>query len=418
MFIVLEPWSDRKGANLYDEDIARRIQQQCSQELNEAAINIFRAPAMRGLGNAGGFQLQVEQHGFVDLNALQTQTNQLVARANADPHFAGVFTQFRANTPQLFVDIDRAKVEQLQVPLGDVFATMQVSMGGRQVNQFNRFGRTWWVNIMAAPEFRTSPDYLRQLQVRTNQGAMVPFGTIANVEPTTGPVTVMRYNLYASAPVNGMAAPGVSSGQAMQAMDRLASELNVPFEWTQLTFLQQQAGNVGILAFGLATVMVYLILAAKYESWRLPLAVILVVPLCLLAALTGLLIVSLPVDIFVEIGLLVLIGLASKNAILIVEYGRDLRMEGKDIREAAEEASRIRFRPIIMTSLAFTLGVVPLIIATGAGKEMRQVLGTAVFSGMIGVTIFGVFLTPVLFFALLRLRGGEKVAAPPAAELE
>src|SRR5207249_1443160 len=245
---------------------------------------------------------------------------------------------------------------------------------------------------------------LKQLKVRNLQGQMVPLGTLARVEDRSGPIFVMRYNMYTSASVNGNLAPGVSSGEVIDNMTQLANELGVSVEWTELLFLQIQAGNIALLIFGLGTIFVYLVLAAKYESWRLPLAVILVVPLCMLAAVTGMLIARLPVDIFVQVGLLVLIGLASKNAILIVEFARQLHLEGKELHAAAEEASHIRFRPIIMTSLAFILGVVPLVLARGAGAEMRQSLGIAVFSGMIGVTLFGVFLTPVFFFVLLWLR--------------
>jgi multidrug efflux pump len=358
--------------------------------------------------------LQTEERGYVDLSKLQGMTDQLVQRANTDPHFAGVFTLFRAAAPQLYLDIDRTKAESLQVPLEDVFTTLQVYMGGLYVNNFNKFGRTWQVQVEADEPFRTSTRDLKRFKVRNTLGEMVPLGTLAPVEKSTGPLMVMRYNMYTSASVNGNAAPGVSSGEVIDAMTRLAEEVGVEFEWTEITFLQIQAGNVALLIFALGTVLVYLVLAAKYESWRLPLAVILVVPLCLLAATTGMLIASLSVDIFVQIGLLVLIGLASKNAILIVEYAQQLRGEGKSLHEAALEASKIRFRPIIMTSLAFTFGVLPLVLAQGAGAEMRQSLGTAVFSGMIGVTLFGIFLTPVFFFVLLWL-GGRRQAVPGSA---
>jgi multidrug efflux pump len=406
MFVVLDPFDQRETRERYDAAIAEKIQRQCAEEIEGAVVSVFRAPPIRGLGNAGGFQLQTEQRGYVDLNELQAQTDELVRRANADPHFASVFTQFRANTPQLFVDIDRTKAEALHVPLQDVFTTLQVYMGGLYVNQFNKFGRTWQVQLQAAPRFRTNAEVLKQFKVRNVEGQMVPLGTLARVKQSTGPLVVMRYNMYASASVNGTPAPGVSSGTAIQEMTRLAREVHVPFEWTALSYLEVQAGNVALLIFALGTVLVYLVLAAKYESWRLPLAVILVVPLCMLAAVTGMAIARLPVDIFVQIGLLVLIGLASKNAILIVEYARQLREEGKDLHAAAREASHIRFRPIIMTSLAFICGVLPLVLATGAGAEMRQSLGTAVFSGMIGVTLFGIFLTPVFYYVLMRL--GER----------
>jgi multidrug efflux pump len=400
MFVVLEPFSRREAPDLYDAVIARKIQGECARQIEGAMVSVFRAPPIRGLANAGGFQLQVEQRGFVDLPRLQAATDELVRRANADPHFAGVFTQFRAATPQIFVDIDRTKVQALQIPIDDVFTTLNVYMGGLYVNQFNRFGRTWQVQVQAAPRYRVTAAVLKRFKVRTTQGKMVPLGTLAGIRDATGPLLVMRYNMYTSASVNGNPAPGVSSGEVIDAMGRLAAETGVQFEWTAMMFLQIQAGNVALLIFALGTMLVYLILAAKYESWGLPLAVILVVPLCMLAAVTGMAMAALPVDIFVQIGLLVLVGLASKNAILIVEYARELWDGGKDMHEAAVEASRIRFRPIIMTSLAFILGMLPLVLATGAGAEMRRSLGIAVFSGMIGVTLFGVVLTPVFFFAL------------------
>jgi multidrug efflux pump len=414
IFIGMKPFEQRTRAE-YDAVIAAKLQQQCNQEIEGAFISVFRAPPIQGLGNAGGFKLQTEQRGYVDLSGLQTMTDQLVQRTHGDPHYAAVFTLYRAHTPQLFVDIDRAKVQSLQVPIQDVFTTLQVYMGGYYVNQFNKFGRTWQVNIQAEAESRTSADILKQLYVRSSprqgQGQMIPLGTLLRAENSTGPLSVMRYNMYTSAAVNGVPAPGVSSGTVVQEMTQLARELDVPFEWTEMTFLQVQAGNLAFLVFVLGTVLVYLVLAANYESWRLPLAVILVVPMCLLAAVTGMTIARLPVDIFVQIGFLVLVALACKNAILIVEFAHDRQQQGDELHQATQGAARIRFRPIIMTSVAFIGGVYPLVVATGAGAEMRQSLGTAVFSGMIGVALFGIFLTPVFFFVLMRL-GSRKQAGP------
>jgi multidrug efflux pump len=411
MFLGLKPFEERTRDE-YDAVIAAKVQQQCNQEIEGALISVFRAPPIQGLGNAGGFKLQTEQRGYVDLAGLQTMTDKLVERARAEPQYAAVFTLYRAHTPQLFVDIDRTKVQSLQVPIQDVFTTLQVYMGGYYVNQFNKFGRTWQVNIQADPGSRTSADTLKQLYVRSApsqaQGQMIPLGTLLRAEHSTGPLSVTRYNLYTSAAVNGIPAPGVSSGTVVQEMTRLASELDVPFEWTEMTYLQVQAGNVALLIFGLGTALVYLVLAAKYESWRLPLAVILVVPMCLLAAVTGMTIASLPVDIFVQIGFLVLVALACKNAILIVEFAHEEHEHGAELHEATQGAARIRFRPIIMTSLAFIGGVYPLVVATGAGAEMRKSLGTAVFSGMIGVALFGIFLTPVFFYVLTQFGSHEQ----------
>jgi multidrug efflux pump len=420
IFIGLKPFEERTAAE-YDEVVAGKLQQQCNREIDGAIVSVFRAPPIQGLGNAGGFKLQTEQRGYMDLAELQTMTDELVARANTDPHYAGVFTLYRAYTPQLFVDIDRAKVQSLQVPMQDVFTTLQLYMGGYYVNQFNKFGRTWQVNIQAEPSARTSADILKQLFVRSSprqgQGQMIPLGTLVRASDSTGPLAVMRYNMYTSAAVNGIPAPGVSSGTIVEKMTELARESDTAFEWTEMTFLQVKAGNIAFLIFGLGTVLVYLVLAAKYESWNLPLAVILVVPMCLLAAVTGMGIARLPVDIFVQIGFLVLVALACKNAILIVEFAHEQHQQGIGLHEATEGAARIRFRPIIMTSLAFIGGVYPLVVATGAGAEMRQSLGTAVFSGMIGVALFGIFLTPVFFFVLARLGGDKRADATvvPAA---
>ncbi len=401
MFVVLDPFEQRREASRYDAAIAQQIQQQATAQIEEAVIGVFRAPAIRGLGNAGGFKLQTEQRGFVDLAALQESTDELVQAANASRRFAGVFTIFRANSPQIYLDIDRTKAQSLQVPVQDVFTTLQVYMGGLYVNQFNKFGRTWEVQIAADAPFRTSTRDIPQFRVRNAAGQMVPLGTLTHVESVGGPAMVMRYNMYASAAVNGVPRPGASSSETIDVMQRLAAKVGIPIEWTEITYLEIIAGNVALLIFGLGTVLVYLVLAFKYESWRLPLAVILVVPMCLLASVTGMMIARLPVDIFVEIGFLVLVGLASKNAILIVEFAEQSRGEGKELHARTIEASQLRLRPIVMTSFAFIFGVAPLVVARGAGAEMRWSLGTAVFSGMIGVLLFGILLTPVFYFVLM-----------------
>ncbi len=402
-FIILDPFHDRGTHDTYDDTIAQKLRQRFTAEIDDALIQVFRAPPIQGLGS-GGFRLQVEQRGYIDLNELGAQTDELVAAANKDPRLQGVFTMFRANTPQIFLDVDRTKCESLGIPVSDVFNTLQVYMGGYFVNLFNAFGRTWQVNVLAEPEFRAQTDALKQLKIRNLLGEMVPLGTLFRDDVVGGPVMVMRYNMYASAPVIGNPAPTTSSGQVIEIMDDLAAKQGVAYEWTEIMYLQQLAGNAGLLIFGLGSALIFLVLAAKYESWKLPLAVILVVPMCLLCAVLGMLIARLPVDIFVQIGFLVLVGLAAKNAILIVEFAQQLVNEGKSLHEATVEASRLRVRPIVMTSFAFILGVVPLMFGTGAGAEMRRSLGTAVFSGMIGVTIFGVVLTPVFFYALVWLR--------------
>ncbi len=414
-FVVLDPFADRLDHNRYDEVIARKLQGLYAAEIEDAVISVFRAPPIQGLGTAGGFKFQTEQRGFVDLQELQQATDEMVREANKDPRLAGLFTLFRAETPQLYIDIDRTKCQALQVDVQDVLNTLQVYMGGYYVNLFNKFGRTWQVNILAEPRYRTQSASLKELKVRNKRGEMVPLGTLAAVKDVGGPVMVMRYNMYTSAAVNGNAAPGVSSGEAIEAIQELADRNGVPFEWTEITYMQILAGNLAMLVFVIGSMLVYLVLAAKYESWQLPLGVILVVPMCLLCSVTGMLLAGLPVDIFVQIGFLVLVALAAKNAILIIEFAEQLRAEGKPLREAATEASRLRLRPIVMTSFAFIFGVLPLVISHGAGAEMRQSLGLAVFSGMLGVTFFGVTLTPVFYYVIEHFVGGGNVPPSPVA---
>ncbi len=407
-FVILAPFKDRHDHEEYDAVIAEKLRKRFAAEIDEAEIQVFRAPPIQGLGNGGGFKLQVEQRGYVDLEELQKSTDKLVAEANDDPSLIGVFTMFRADTPQYYLDIDRTKCESLGVAMNDVFNTLQVYMGGYFVNLFNKFGRTWQVNVLAEEDYRTQVSKLSQLKVRNKLGQMVPLATLFKAESIGGPVMVMRYNMYASAPVIGNPAEGISSGQVIDTMQNLADKEDATYEWTEIMYLQILAGNVGIYIFAIGTALIFLVLAAKYESWKLPMAVIMVIPMCLLCAATGMLVASLPIDIFVQIGFLVLVGLAAKNAILIVEFAEQLRKEGKPLHEATVEAARLRLRPIIMTSFAFILGVVPLLVGTGAGAEMRHSLGTAVFSGMIGVTFFGVILTPVFFYVIMRVRLGRK----------
>ncbi|OHB67735.1 MAG: transporter [Planctomycetes bacterium RBG_13_63_9] len=402
-FVILDPFEHRHGHDCYDAVIAEKLRQRFAAEIEGAATQVFRAPPIQGLGTGGGFKLQVEQRGYVDLDELQQQTDTLVAGANADPRLLGVFTMFRADTPQIFLDIDRTKCESLGVPVADVFNTLQVYMGGYFVNLFNEFGRTWQVKVLADEDYRTQVDKLAQLQVRNRLGKMVPLATLIEPESIGGPVMAMRYNMYASAPVVGNPAPGTSTGQVIDVVQNLAEKDDVTYEWTEIMYLQLLAGNVTMYIFAIGTALIFLVLAAKYESWTMPLAVILVVPMCLLCAAAGMFIAALPVDIFVQIGFLVLVGLAAKNAILIVEFASQLQSQGKPLAEATVEAARLRLRPIVMTSFAFILGVAPLILGSGAGAEMRHSLGAAVFSGMIGVTFFGVLLTPVFFYVLMRL---------------
>ncbi|HEX4589002.1 MAG TPA: efflux RND transporter permease subunit, partial [Gemmataceae bacterium] len=414
MYVTFDPFHERHGHDLYSDSIIAKLRAACATDIPDAVVAVFGAPPVDGLGSAGGFKLYVEDVGSNGLEILQQQADNLIAKGNQTPGLVGLFTSFRSNTPQLYVDVDREKCKTLGLALNDVFTTLQVYLGGYYVNDFNKFGRTWQVNLQADQGFRLSADDVRELKVRNAAGAMVPLGTVADVQDIGGPVMVARYNTYTAAAVNGNTAPGTSTGQAIAAVKALAdTELpkSMKFEWTELTFMQIEAGNTAMVVFAIGTVLVFLVLSAQYESWSLPLAVILVVPMCLLCSIIGVLIAKMDVNIFTQIGFVVLVGLASKNAILIVEFAKAEREAGKPRFEATTEACRIRLRPILMTSFAFILGVVPLVVSKGAGAEMRRTLGVAVFSGMLGVTIFGIFLTPVFFYVIAWF-GDRKPAVP------
>ena len=428
LYVIFEDFEHRHGADRYVTSILRKIQQRCYAEVPEATVAAFGAPPVDGLGTAGGFKYIVQDRADAGLTALQEQADNLAAQGQRTPGIAGMLNMFRANTPQLYVDLDRTKCKALGVPISDVFNTLQVFLGGQYVNDFNRFGRTWQVNLQADSRFRVDASAVGQLQVRSARGDMLPLSTLAKIEEISGPAMVVRYNMYPAAAINGAAAPGVSSGDAVRIVDDLAKRELSPqmgSEWTELTLLQILAGNTAIFAFGGAVVLVFLLLAAQYESWALPLSVILVVPMCILSSLAGVAAAKLDINIFTQIGFVTLVGLACKNAILIVEFAKMKREAGGERRAATLEACRLRLRPIMMTSFAFILGVLPLAIAKGAGAEMRVTLGIAVLSGMLGVTVFGIFLTPVFYYVIDRLVGGRKPAlvgdatpaAPPAAGL-
>jgi multidrug efflux pump len=413
-YVILDPFDKRRDHDTYDQVVAQKIRELTGAEIEEAVVSVFRAPPIQGLGNAGGFKFQVQQRGYQDLQELQHSADEMVSDANQDPaHKISLFTMFRAQTPQLYIDIDRTKCESLGVDMQEVFTTLQVYMGGYFVNLFNQFGRTWQVNLLAEQGFRAQAGSIGKLQVRSKAGKMVPLDSVASIRPVVGPVLVMRYNMYASAAISGNSAPGISSGDAIQIVGQMADRLGISYEWTEITYMEILAGNVAMLVFALGSLLIYLVLAAKYENWNQPLAVILVVPMCLLCAVVGMLIAKLAVDIFVQIGFLVLVGLAAKNAILIVEFSVQLRHEGKSLFDATVESCLLRLRPIVMTSFAFILGVVPLMLGHGAGAEMRKSLGTAVFSGMLGVTFFGLVLTPVFFYSLMYFARSK---TQPAAE--
>jgi multidrug efflux pump len=356
------------------------------------------------LGIVGGFKMQVQDREGVGLTALQAATYRLMAAANQNGSVKGVLTSFRAGVPQYYVDVDRIKAKSMRVPLSEVFDTLQIYLGSLYVNDFNLFGRTYQVTAQADAQFRRQPEDILDLKTRNAAGEMVPLGTLVNVRHIAGPDKIVRYNMFSSAELTGTPAPGVSSGQAIATMERLAKE-NLPasmgFEWTELTLQEILAGNTAIYIFPLCVLFVFLTLAAQYESWSLPLAIILIVPMCLFSAIGGVWLRDMDNNIFTQIGFVVLIGLACKNAILIVQFAKQRQDEGLGRFDAAVEASRLRLRPILMTSFAFIFGVIPLVLAKGAGAEMRQALGTAVFFGMLGVTFFGIFLTPV-FYVVIR----------------
>ena len=345
----------------------------------------------------------IEDRGEAGLLALQKETDNIVRQANKEAAPVGMFTVFNANSPQLFVDINREECLTQGINLNDVFGTLQGYLGSRYVNNFNRFGRTWQVVVQADERFRDEVRDVGKLRVRNRLGEMVPIASIASLREISSPLVLTRYNMYPSAAINGSLKPGFSSGQAreqVEAVCRRELPETMSMEWTEITFLEQLVKNTGIQLFGLSVLFVFLVLAALYESWSLPLAVILVVPMCVLSSITGVAIAKMDINLFTQIGFIVLIGLACKNAILIVEFAKFRRAAGDSRREATLHACELRLRPILMTSFAFILGVVPLVMAKGAGAEMRQALGTAVFSGMLGVTLFGIFLTPV-FFAVI-----------------
>lgn len=373
------------------------------QGIEEAFIIAIPPPSIRGVGNSGGFKIQLMDRENSDMGRVLEAAHQIMGTANQTPGLTGVFTTFSASSPQYFLAIDRDKARALNVPIPNIFDTLSINLGTSYVNDFNAFGRVYQVRAQADQQYRMERDAILALKVRSATGALVPLGTLVDIQDTSGPSLVQRYNMYVSVPLQGNAAPGYSTGSALDKMEEVAKSIlpaGTTFEWTELAFQERNTGNTAIYIFVLSVVFVFLALAAQYESWVLPLAIILIVPLAVLAALIGVFLRGMDNNILTQIGLIVLIGLAAKNAILIVEFARQAEAEGKNPVEAAVQASHLRLRPILMTAFAFIFGVVPLMIATGPGAEMRQSLGTAVFSGMLGVTFFGLFLTPVFYVAL------------------
>ena len=428
VFVTLKPFADRRSKDLSAGAIAMALNQQYGK-IQDAYIAMFPPPPVMGLGTIGGFRLQVEDRGGLGFEELYRQTQNVIAKGRQDPALQGLFSSYQVNVPQVDADVDREKAKSQGVSVQDLFDTMQVYLGSLYVNDFNAFGRTYSVTAQAEPGFRLQAEDIVKLKTRNRAGDMIPLGSFVTVRQSSGPDRVMHYNSYATAEINGGPAPGFSSGQAQAAMERLArQELpnGMSFEWTELTYQQLIAGNTAAWIFPLVVLLVFLVLAAQYESLGLPLAVILIMPMVLLSAITGVQLTHGDNNIFTQIGLIVLVGLASKNAILIVEFARDRELQGATPVEATLDAARLRLRPILMTSLAFILGVVPLVTSTGAGAEMRHAMGIAVFSGMVGVTLFGLLLTPLFYVVVRRItvraRGKRQMLAdvsnllsPPAS---
>ena len=421
VFVPLKPFSQRVGTGRTANVIMGELRKKFA-EIPDAVVVVIPPPPVRGLGTGGGFKMQVQDRSGAGLQALQKAAETVVGEARKAPGLTQVFSPFRANTPQLYAEIDRGKSKMLDVPLSNVFDTLQIYLGSVFVNEFNLFGRTYRVTAQAEPRFRDDPSDIANLKTLNRSGGAVPLGSLVDIQQKTGPDRVVRYNLYPAADISGDTLPGFSSGQSIDTMEKIAKE-NLPdgfsYEWTDIAYQQKIAGNAALFIFPLCVLFVFLTLAAQYESWSLPLAVVLIVPMCLLAGIAGVWFRGMDNNILTQIGFVVLVGLSCKNAILIVEFAKQIQLaDGKDRFTAAVEAARLRLRPILMTSFAFILGVVPLMLATGAGAEMRQALGTAVFSGMLGVTFFGLLFTPVFYVVIMGFaerRKNRLAAARPVA---
>ena len=407
VFAVLDGFDKRRDPSMSAAALAAKLNQEYSV-ITEGRILVFPPPSVQGLGTIGGFRMQIEDHAGLGPDALYKATQAVIAKARQDPSLAGIFSSYQIGVPKIHADINREKARAQGVALGDLFETLQVYLGSLYVNDFNRFGRTYQVNVQADQRFRLQPEDILKLQTRNQSGQMIPLGAFVTVDETTGPESTNHYNGDLTAEINGGPAPGYSTGQAQAAIERIAHEElpnGMSFEWTELTYQQILAGNTAVFIFPICVLLAFLVLVAQYESWSLPLVVILIVPMCLFSALAGVQLTHGDNNVFTQIGLIVLVGLACKNAILIVEFAREREMEGDTTLHAVLEACRLRLRPILMTSIAFIMGVAPLVFSEGAGSEMRRAMGIAVFSGMVGVTLFGLVLTPVFYWTIRRLSG-------------
>ncbi len=415
VFFGLDDFSKRTDPSLSGLAITGEVNKRLGS-IQDAFIAVFPPPSVNGLGTVGGFKLFLQDRANLGYDKLFEATMALQMKAWQTPELAGVFSSYQINVPQLFADVDRTKARQLGVPLASIYEAMQINLGSVYVNDFNQFGRTYQVIAQADAPFRSAAADIAKLKVRNAAGDMVPLGALMRVSDSYGPDRVQRYNSYLAADINGGPAPGISSGQAQAAMERIAKEVLPPgisYEWTDLTYQQILAGNTMVFIFPLCLLLVFLVLAATYESWTLPMAVVLIVPMSILFALLGVYLTKGDNNIFTQVALFVLVGLSAKNAILIVEFARELEQQGKGVVQAALEACRLRLRPILMTSIAFIMGVVPLVFSSGAGAEMRQAMGIAVFSGMLGVTLFGLFLTPVFYVAIRLWVTRHEKQSPP-----
>ncbi|MBK1853335.1 multidrug efflux RND transporter permease subunit [Verrucomicrobiaceae bacterium 5K15] len=402
IFVILDPFDERTASGRNSAVISADLKKALAP-VTESNNVVIAPPPVRGIGTGGGFKLMLQSQANGSYDELEKVTQEFLMKVNKDPSTAYAFTTFSAQTPQYYADIDRDKAKMMNVPMSNVFETLQVALGSSYVNDFNQFGRSYRVIAQAESQYRDQESDVRLLSTRNSDGKIVPLGSLVKMNRVTGPDRVVRHNLYPTAEIIGITAPGVSSGDSLDAVEKLAEQLppGYTFAWIDIAYQERAAGNTAALVFALAVVFVFLLLAAQYESWGLPMAVILIVPMCLFSAIAGVMLREMDNNILTQIGFVVLIGLAAKNAILIVEFARQQEDDGKDRFEAAIEACRLRLRPILMTSFAFILGVVPLVISTGPGAEMRQSLGTAVFAGMLGVTFFGLIFTPV-FYVLVR----------------
>jgi HAE1 family hydrophobic/amphiphilic exporter-1 len=405
LYIVFEDRAQREEEGLSQDVILAKLQGEFNQ-IQEAFLFTVLPPVIQGLGTSGGFDFRLQDRGGIGYTQLQQWAHQIIRDGEAQSGLMGLYTFFRADVPQLFIDVDRTKAKTQDIPLNDVFGTLQAFLGSAYVNDFNKFGRTFQVKVQAEPQFRVRPEDINQIEVRSNSGEMVPIGTLVHVEDTLGPQVIFRFNLYPAATIGGAPAPGYSSSQALALMEQMADTKlppSVGYEWAGISFQEKQVGGEAILIFALALTLVFLVLAAQYESWSSPAVIILAVPVALLGTAIALVMRGFDNNLYTQIGIVLLIALASKNAILIVEFARELRAQGKGIVEAAAEAARLRFRPVLMTALSFIFGVMPLVFASGAGSASQQAVGTAVFGGMMASTVLAVLFVPVFFVIFQRL---------------